>query len=214
MTHQSFTLKEPPATLNFLLAGVGGQGAILASNVLAELGMNLGFDVKQAEVHGMSQRGGSVISQVRWAEHVYSPTIPQGQADILLAFEMSEAVRFIHQVKPSGLVLVNDHMIVPITVTAGGGVYPAQEEIAKTLIGYTQYIVWLKAVAAAEEIGTAKASNVVMLGALSAFLPYDPSAWLEVIKSRVPARYLTLNVQAFEAGRTLMKAKITAGEKI
>lgn len=195
---------QAPSGLNFLLVGVGGQGTILASNVLAEVGMNLGFDVKQAEVHGMSQRGGSVTSQVRWAKQVFSPMIPQGEADVLLAFENSEAVRFIHQVKPSGVVLINNHAIVPVTVTSGAGKYPAEEEINQVLSGYTNHLIWVDGVAIAREAGNAKASNVVMLGALSTCFAYPTEIWLEVLHRRVPARLLEINIKAFEAGRTAL----------
>jgi indolepyruvate ferredoxin oxidoreductase beta subunit len=193
-----------PSALNFLLVGVGGQGTILASNVLAEVGMNLGFDVKQAEVHGMSQRGGSVTSQVRWAEQVFSPMISRGEADVLLAFEMSEAVRFIHHVKSSGVVLVNNHAIVPVTVTSGASSYPTQEDINQTLSGYTKHLTWLDGVSIAREAGNAKASNVVMLGALSTCFSYPAEIWRETLEKRVPARLLEINLKAFESGRAAM----------
>ena len=198
-------LSQNPKAVNFLLAGVGGQGAILASNVLAELGMALGFDVKQAEIHGMSQRGGSVTSQVRWSDHVYSPTIPPGEADFLIAFEKSEAVRFIHHLKPSGILLVNNHAIVPVTVTSGAEAYPLHEEIQQELNGYTNNIVWIEGVVEARKAGNVKSSNVVMLGALSKFFKYPSNTWLSVLEQRVPARYIDINIKAFEAGRNLIQ---------
>ncbi len=108
--------------IRFMLTGVGGQGTLLASNVLAEVGMALGYDVKKAEVHGMSQRGGSVISHVRWGEHVFSPIVPDGEADVLISFEKLEALRYLRGLKPGGLALVNDHEIGPVTGSSGGGV--------------------------------------------------------------------------------------------
>jgi len=109
----------------FLLTGVGGQGTILASNVLAELGVSIGYDAKKAEVHGMSQRGGSVISHVSWGEEVFSPVIPDGEADILISFEKLEAIRFVGGIRPGAMVLINDYEIVPITVSSGTGKYPS-----------------------------------------------------------------------------------------
>ncbi|MEN8173845.1 MAG: indolepyruvate oxidoreductase subunit beta, partial [Chloroflexota bacterium] len=110
--------------IRLLLVGVGGQGTILASNVLAELGVRLGYDCKKAEVHGMSQRGGSVISHVRWGEQVFSPIIPNGEADILVAFEKLEAMRFANGLHAGGIVLINDYDIAPVTVSSGNGKYP------------------------------------------------------------------------------------------
>ena len=193
-----------PRTINFLLVGVGGQGAILASNVLAELGLSLGYDVKQAEVHGMSQRGGSVTSQVRWSDHVYSPMISPGEVDFLIAFEKSEAVRFIHYLSPSGTLLVNDHTIVPVTVTTGAQTYPLHTDIQQTLAGYTKNIVWVDGVTKAREAGNPKSSNVVMLGALSTYFDFPVENWESVLEGRVPPRYLEINKKAFEAGRNLM----------
>lgn len=188
-------------TLSILLVGVGGQGTILASNVLAELGLNLGYDVKKAEVHGMSQRGGSVISHLRWGETVYSPIIAQGQADIMIAFEKLEALRFIDQIRPGGFVVINDQEIVPVTVSTSDVVYPDDETIRAAIAEYTPNQYWVKGVAAAEALGNVKAANVVLLGAMSAMMGMDPQPWLDVISSRVPAKYLSLNQQAFQKGR-------------
>ena len=193
-----------PKAINFLLVGVGGQGAILASNVLAELGLSLGYDVKQAEVHGMSQRGGSVTSQVRWSDHVHSPMINPGEVDYLIAFEKSEAVRFIHYLSPTGTLLVNDHIIVPVTVTSGAETYPSNESIKQTLDGYTEHIVWIDGVGEARKAGNAKSSNVVVLGALSTFFEYPFERWVSVLEARVPPRFLEINKKAFQAGRDLM----------
>lgn len=193
-----------PKAINFLLVGVGGQGAILASNVLAELGLSLGYDVKQAEVHGMSQRGGSVNSQVRWSERVHSPMINPGEVDFLIAFEKSEAVRFIHYLGLTGTLLVNDHIIVPVTVTTGAETYPSSKDIQQTLDGYTSNIVWVDGVGEARKAGNAKSSNVVVLGALSTYFEFPVEKWLSVLEGRVPPRYLEINKKAFQAGRDLM----------
>src|SRR5512142_5284 len=122
-----------PKSVNFVLVGVGGQGTLLASDVLAELGMRLGYDVKKAEVHGMSQRGGSVVSHLRWGEQVFAPVIARGDADFLIAFEKLEAARFIELLRPGGTVLVNDYSIEPVTVTAGGPAYPSDDSIQAAL---------------------------------------------------------------------------------
>jgi len=185
----------------FLLTGVGGQGTILASNVLAELGIALGYDAKKAELHGMSQRGGSVISHVSWGEEVFSPVIPDGEADILISFEKLEAIRFVGGIRSGGMALINDYEIVPITVSSGTGKYPANEEINAAFAPVTEKVYWVKGVAIAEELGNAKAANVVLLGALSKILEMDAKPWLDVIEARVPPKFVELNRKAFQAGR-------------
>jgi len=187
--------------INFLLAGVGGQGTILASDILAEVGLKAGYETKKAEVHGMAQRGGSVSSHVRWAETVYSPLSAPGEVDILLAFEKLEALRVIEFVRPGGTVVVNDQAIIPITVTSGGAEYPDDERIRAVLAAVTSQVHWVKGEAIAEELGNARAANVVLLGALSSLLDVPEDIWLEVIEQRVPARYVELNRLAFRRGR-------------
>ena len=186
-----------PNGINFLLTGVGGQGTILASNVLADLGLNLGYDVKKAEIHGMSQRGGTVISYIRWGEHVFSPIISKGEADIIIGFEKLEALRSIDQIKPEGLVLINDYAIIPVTVSAGIIEYPDDEKIRATLHTFTQNDYWVKGLEIAEEIGFPKASNVVLLGALSKLLEIDPQVFLKIIAARIPPKYYKENERAF-----------------
>ncbi len=185
----------------FLLAGVGGQGTILASNVLAELGIALGYDAKKAEVHGMSQRGGSVVSHVSWGEQVFSPVIPDGEADILVAFEKLEAARFVGGIRHDGMVLINDHNIAPVTVSSGTGKYPTDEEIQSVFSPVTKNVFWVKGVAVADSLGNAKAANVVLLGALSKILDLEVEPWLKVIEARVPPKFVELNRKAFQAGR-------------
>jgi indolepyruvate ferredoxin oxidoreductase, beta subunit len=192
-------------TLNFVLVGVGGQGTILASDVLAELGLKLGYDVKKAEVHGMSQRGGSVVSHLRWGLQVYAPVIARGEADYLIAFEKLEAVRFIDLLKPGGTVLVNDTSIAPATVSAGSAIYPADDALQAALAAAQAKAVWIKGMEIAEGLGNSKAANVVLLGALSALLGLDAAAWDEVLALRVPAKHLELNRRAFQAGREAVK---------
>ncbi|HEB65114.1 MAG TPA: indolepyruvate oxidoreductase subunit beta [Chloroflexi bacterium] len=187
--------------MSFLLAGVGGQGTILASNVLMEVGLALGYEAKKAEVHGMSQRGGSVISHVRWGEKVFSPVIAPGDADVLIAFEKLEAVRFIRDLKPGGMALINEYAIVPVTVSSGDQTYPDDEAIRATIAAVTENVHWVEAITIAENLGSAKVTNVVMLGALSRLLEMEPSPWLTVIEARVPQKFVELNRQAFQAGR-------------
>lgn len=195
-----------PYGINFLLTGVGGQGTILASNVLADLGMALGFDVKKAEIHGMSQRGGNVISYIRWGEHVYSPIITKGEADIILAFEKLEALRSIEQIKSDGMILINDYAIVPVTVSSGTSEYPDDETIQESMQKFTSNTYWVKGQDIAEEIGYPKASNVVLLGALTSLLEIDPKEILRVIATRIPHKYYAFNQQAFDSGyRSIQK---------
>jgi indolepyruvate ferredoxin oxidoreductase beta subunit len=192
--------------LNFVLVGVGGQGTILASDVLAELGLKLGYDVKKAEVHGMSQRGGSVVSHLRWGPQVFAPVIARGEADFLVAFEKLEAVRFIDMLRPGGTVLVNDYSIMPATVNAGSAVYPQDDALQAALDAAGVKAVWIKGMQIAEALGNSKTANVVLLGALSKLLDLTPEAWDEVLAGRVPAKYLELNRKAFSAGREAVNA--------
>jgi indolepyruvate ferredoxin oxidoreductase beta subunit len=185
-----------------MLAGVGGQGTILASNVLADVALAAGLDVKKSEVHGMAQRGGSVNTHVRWdAERVYSPLVGHGEADILLVFEQAEALRYAEYIKPGGVVIVNEHTIKPITVTSGGAHYPTRGELLALFAGITQRLFLVPGTAIARELGNARAANVVLLGALSTFLDVPQETWLEVIEARVPPRYVELNREAFLKGR-------------
>ena len=197
-------LSNKPENLNMLLVGVGGQGTILASNILAELGIKLGYDVKKAEVHGMSQRGGSVISHVRWGPEVFSPIIAKGEGDVILAFEKMEVVRYIEILKPEGLVLVNDHAIPPITVSAGASSYPEDEIIRASVSNATKNVHWIDGFGIAEELGNARTANVVLLGALSSLLDMQSEPWLEVMRARVPSKFIDINREAFAAGRKTM----------
>ena len=188
---------------DFLLAGVGGQGTLLASNILAEVGLHAGFDVKKSEVHGMAQRGGSVSSHVRWGEQVRSPLIASGNADMLVAFERCEALRYLEYLRPGGKAIVSDHVIVPLTVTTGNATYPSWKQILDTLHQVTADTKLVPGVAAAEELGNARVHNVVLLGVVSQFLPVSLEVWQRVIEERVPSRYIELNQEAFARGRSL-----------
>ncbi len=192
-------------TFNFLLAGVGGQGTILASDVLAAVGLRTGYDVKKSEVHGMAQRGGSVTTFVRWGEKVYSPLIGPGEAAFFLAFEKLEALRHIEMLRPGGIVLVNDYAIPPLSVSSGSDEYPTDERIKAILSAVTSSYHLLPATALAEELGNTRVNNVVLLGSLSHWLPDVPlEVWLEAVRERVPPKFVELNQQAFLAGRETM----------
>jgi indolepyruvate ferredoxin oxidoreductase beta subunit len=187
---------------SFLLAGVGGQGTILASNVLAEVALAAGFDVKKSEVHGMAQRGGSVNTHVRWdRERVYSPLVSLGEADVLLVFERAEALRYAEYLRVGGAAVVNAHTIEPITVTSGGAHYPEEAELRAVFGRLTERLFLVPGTAIARELGNARAANVVLLGAVSTFLDVPDATWLQVIEARVPPRYVELNRQAFLRGR-------------
>lgn len=190
--------------LDFLLTGVGGQGTVLASSILAEVGLRAGYDVKKAEVHGMAQRGGSVSSHVRWGQQVHSPLISIGQADFLVALEQLEALRHLRKLRPGGRILVNDHSIIPVTVTSGDATYPAREEILAVLRQVTHAVQFVPGVAVAQELGNVRAHNVVLLGALSRWLDLNEQVWQDVIAAHVPPRYVDLNLAAFARGRTLV----------
>jgi indolepyruvate ferredoxin oxidoreductase beta subunit len=188
-------------TTNFLLSGVGGQGIILAADVVALVGMAQGYDVKKSEVHGMAQRGGSVNSHVRWGEAVASPLIAPGEVDYYLAFERLEGLRYANQLRPTGILLVNDYRIPPVSVSAGNGRYPSASDEDATYMGAIGRRVLVPAISIAQELGNARVNNVVMLGALSTLLDVPSASWREVICGRVPARFAELNERAFEAGR-------------
>jgi indolepyruvate ferredoxin oxidoreductase, beta subunit len=200
--------------INFLLAGVGGQGTILASDVLVGVGLAAGYQAKQAEIHGMSQRGGSVTSHVRWGPVVHSPMAGAGEVDALLAFERVEALRNLNQLHPEALVLVNLETIKPISVSSGGQLYPDDGHLRSTVARVTQRAVFVDGPAIAQSLGNNKVANVVLLGVLSAMLETESlvgtnlnaDTWLKVITERVPARFADLNRQAFLAGRQVVVA--------
>ena len=189
--------------LDFIVAGVGGQGTILASDIIVEVGYLAGYDVKKSEVHGMSQRGGGVESQVRWGEKVYSPLIEKGQADFVVGLEMLEAARWTEYLNPSSVVYVNKHKMFPPTVTSGQAEYPAESVLERELSSRAGRFEWVDANVLASEIGNPALAGVIMLGRLSVDLDIDPELWLKVIAELVPAKFVELNKQAFVTGRKI-----------
>jgi indolepyruvate ferredoxin oxidoreductase beta subunit len=184
---------------NILLAGVGGQGILLASEVLSEVMMMDGKDVKKNEIHGMSQRGGSVTSHVRYGEKVYSSIIPEGQVDILFSFELLETCRYLPLLRENGQVIVNNLKIAPPSVALGKQDYPENltEEIAKKFPATTV----INGLDLALEAGNPKTVNTVLLGALSKVLDVDYQLWIAALKKMVPPKLLDINLKAFELGR-------------
>jgi indolepyruvate ferredoxin oxidoreductase beta subunit len=184
---------------NILFSGVGGQGILLASEITAYSLLASGYDAKKSEVHGMAQRGGSVTAQLRFGKKIYSPLIEPGQADIQVAFEMMEAVRYLPYLHKGSTVIVNTQKILPPSVATGQAAYPA--EVLDNLTDRDIVVVPVDAFDLAREVGEVRTANVVMVGAMSAFLPVDPSVYADIIRARVPERFRDVNLRAFEAGR-------------
>lgn len=187
-----------------VLVGVGGQGILLASAIIAQAALTTGYDVKTYEVHGMAQRGGSVLAQVRYGEKVYSPLIPKHEASVLASLERTEALRYVDYLAPHGLAVVSDQVIVPVTVSSGAATYPEMDETA--LKTYFPRLVYVSAVERALELGNARAANVILLGALSTKLDnLADDAWQKAIQTCVKPKFVDLNLQAFYLGRELAK---------
>lgn len=186
-------------TLSILMSGVGGQGVILASKIFSEAALLSGLDIKQSEVHGMSQRGGSVVSHVRIGEKVHSPLVPEGQCDILLAFEPLEGLRFAHWVRRDGVIIYSTDRINPSTVSAGLAEYP--EDTGKRMMDYPSKKIALSAGDLAERAGSRRAANVVLVGALSRQVDFPLEIWELALEASVPAEALALNREAFRLGR-------------
>ncbi len=188
-------------TRNVFLSGVGGQGTILASNILGQVMLNAGYDVKKAEVHGMAQRGGDVTTHFRFGPKVFSPLIRQGEVDYLVSFELLEALRYINWVKPGGRVLLNNFSILPPTVSLGKAEYP--KEVEKTFRQHFANNVWIvDGNNIAKGLGNLQVANVVLIGSLSNFFPeLAPEQWIGAIQDLLPARLHDINAKAFQAGR-------------
>ena len=182
---------------NIMIVGVGGQGTLLTSRILGNLAIHGEYDVKLSEVHGMAQRGGRVVTFVRYGEQVAEPIVEEGCADVLIAFERLEALRYLHFLKKDGVAIVNDWRIDPITVVTGAAAYP--ENVLDTLRAARKTVV-VEATRTALEMGAPKAFNVVVLGAAARYIGFDREAWLEVLEKTVPPKTVEINRKAFEAG--------------
>ncbi len=187
-------------TKSVMITGVGGQGTLLAVRVLGNMALRQGYDVKVSEVHGMSQRGGSVVTYLRYGERVYSPIIEKGEADVILAFEMLEALRSLPYVKKGGRIVVNDQKIDPMPVITGAAKYP--EGILEKL-GERAEVTVVPAIEIAEEVGNTRTANVVLLGSYAKTSGIPKEEWLEVLKETVPAKFIEVNIAAFERGYAL-----------
>lgn len=187
-------------TKNIMVVGVGGQGTLLTSRILGKLATRAGYDVKLSEVHGMAQRGGSVVTFVRYGDNVAEPIVEEGQADVLIAFERLEALRYIHFLKKDGSVIVNDWRIDPITVVTGVAQYP--ENIIRTLKEKRNTIV-VEATEEAKKLGAPRTFNVIVLGAAAKYMGFDKEEWLDVIETTVPPKTIEINKKAFEIGYNL-----------
>ncbi len=185
-------------TVNIMLAGVGGQGVLLASEVISKAALKEGYDVKKSEVHGMAQRGGSVVSNVRFGEKVYSPLIAEGEADILLAFEKLEALRWLRYLKDDGIIITNTQRIDPLPVANGKDKYP--EDVMDRLKESGHKVISVDALSAAREAGSQKAINTVLLGTLVNYTDISKEIYEEVIKKSVPQKTIDINNKAFKAG--------------
>lgn len=193
-------MSEKMATKNIMIVGVGGQGTLLTSRILGKLAIRAGYDVKLSEVHGMAQRGGSVVTFVRYGKSVAEPIVEEGQADVLIAFERLEALRYLHFLKKDGVVIVNDWRIDPITVVTGAASYP--DGILDTLKEQRDTIV-VEATKEAKKMGAPRAFNVIVLGAAARHMGFEKEDWISVIETTVPPKTIEVNKKAFEAGYAL-----------
>jgi indolepyruvate ferredoxin oxidoreductase beta subunit len=183
-----------------MIVGVGGQGSLLASKLLGRLMMNAGLDVKVSEVHGMSQRGGSVVTYVRAGEKVYSPIIDVGEADYIISFEMLEAARNLKFLAPKGRIITNTQQIAPMPVITGDAEYP--DDLAGKIAATGADIDAFDALSLAEQAGSAKAVNIVLMGRLSRYLDISEADWLRAIEETIPPKFLEMNKKAFMLGRS------------
>lgn len=186
-------------TRSIIIVGVGGQGSLLASRLLGNVLLAKGFDVKVSEVHGMSQRGGSVVTYVKYGEEVCSPVIEKGEADVIISFEMLESARWLPYLKKGGKLITSTQQLDPMPVITGAAAYP--EDIAAKIKEMGVEVTAVDALALAEEAGNAKASNVVLMGVVSAQTEFEESLWQNAIEQCVPPKFLELNKKAFELGR-------------
>lgn len=184
-------------TKNIMIVGVGGQGTLLTSRILGGITVENGYDVKLSEVHGMAQRGGSVVTYVRYGEKVTEPIVEEGQADVLIAFEKLEALRYAHFLKKDGVIIVNDQKIDPMPVVTGVAKYP--EGIIEHL-SEKYKVISVDAQKEALELGNSRVFNVIILGVAASKMDFEKEQWIEVIKKKVPPKTIDINIKAFERG--------------
>lgn len=186
-------------TKNIMIVGVGGQGSLLASKLLGHLLLTQGYDVKVSEVHGMSQRGGSVVTYVRFGDKVYSPVIDKGEADFIVSFELLEAARWLSYLKKDGQIVTNTQQIDPMPVITGAAEYP--EDLVNKLKSTGAKVDALDCLSLAEKAGSSKAVNIVLLGRLSHYFDFPKEAWMKSLEANVPSKFLEMNKKAFELGK-------------
>ena len=194
------------ATKNIMIVGVGGQGTLLTSRILGGLAITGGYDVKLSEVHGMAQRGGSVVTFVRYGDQVAEPIVEEGQADVIIAFERLEALRYAHFLKKDGALIINDWRIDPMPVVIGAAQYP--ENIVSKLRQTGANLVAVDALNLAQQAGSPKATNTVLIGILSTMMPFAKENGEAAIRELVPQKFLDLNLKAFELGRMAAAADV------
>lgn len=194
--------------INFLVAGVGGQGTVLSGDILAEVGMVAGYDSKKSDVLGLAVRSGSVISHIRWGEKVNAPMSMKGTVDYLLAFEPLEAMRMIEYLNQDSTAIVNEYRIPPVAVTTGQVKYPSVEEIRQVLACAAKRVYNIDATQKAKELGNVKIVNILLLGSLSSLFEISSSIWKEVIRKYVPSRLREINLNAFQAGYELINREV------
>ncbi len=191
---------------NIFLSGVGGQGIILASELLSYAALKSGYDVKKSEVHGMAQRGGSVISAVRFGKKVHSPLVTHGEADFLLSFEILEALRNINYLKPTGKLITSTQSIMPLGVSSGDDKLP--RDINHRIEKATRSPIFIDAISLAKEAGNTRTANVVLLGALFPFIGLDEDIFIEVMKERIKPRFVDVNITAFNLGKEAVQTYV------
>ncbi len=190
---------EEKMTKNIMIVGVGGQGSLLASKLLGHLLLTEGYDVKVSEVHGMSQRGGSVVTYVRFGDKVYSPAIDKGEADFIVSFEKLEAARYVEYLKADGRIVVNTQEIDPMPVITGAAQYP--ENLIEKMEQLGIAVDAMDCLSLAEQAGSAKAVNIVLMGRLSKYFDIPAEKWRQAIRECVPQKFVELNLKAFDLGR-------------
>jgi len=187
--------------LNILIAGVGGQGVVLASDIVGEAALAAGYDIKKTDTLGMAQRGGSVISHVRIGKRVWSPLIKEGEVDIIVSLEKLEAARWSHYLRPRAIAIVNNQVVPPLSVNLGNERYPSDEEITNILKRWTDRIYFVDGTSRVRELGNIRTLNMFMLGCASLFIPLKVHIWKNTISQHLPSKVQQINIAAFDQGR-------------